>query len=311
MMSSVYLFASGKGGVGKSTVTANLATLLARAGYSVALIDADIGLRSQDAFLGMENRVVYDLVDVAAGKCLLSQALLSSLELPGLQLLPAAQFARARDLAPKQLKKILSVLRKDHDFILIDCPAGLERGLRNALNAGDINETVLLATPDDLCIRDAERACALIDDKCLPRPRLIVNRLNNDLIHDGLMYSARVVSDTLDLPLLGEIPEDPAFTHAQLKHGLVIDFRCEGRLALLRIAGRMAGEAVALPEYGREKTSFFRRHFPPKIVGDPLREVRLSGSAPRPAENPPPAPVEEAEAAGPSEDERREESDDI
>lgn len=275
MMSSVYLFASGKGGVGKSTVTANLATLLARAGYHVALIDADIGLRSQDAFLGMENRVVYDLVDVARGKCLLSQALLSDLDLPGLRLLPAAQFARARDLSPKQLKKILSLLREDNDFILIDCPAGIERGLRTILNAG-ADETVLLVTPDDLCIRDAERTCVLIDDKRLPRPRLIVNRLNNDLIHDGLMYSARVVSDTLDLPLLGEIPEDPAFTLSQLKHGLVIDYRCEARLALLRIAGRMVGAAVDLPEYGLEKTPFLRRHFPPKITADPLREVHLS-----------------------------------
>ncbi len=275
MMSSVYLFASGKGGVGKSTVTANLATLLARAGYTVALIDADIGLRSQDAFLGMENRVVYDLVDVAGGKCLLSQALLSDLDLPRLHLLPAAQFARARDLSPRQLKKILTVLREDHDFILIDCPAGIEKGLRTVLNAG-ADETVLLVTPDDLCIRDAERTCALMDNKRLPRPRLIVNRLNNDLIHGGMMYSAGTVSQVLDLPLLGELPEDPAFTLAQLRHRLVIDYRCEARLALLRIAGRMAGASVPMPEYGLEKTSFLRRHFPAKIKEDPLREVRLS-----------------------------------
>ncbi len=316
-MSSVYLFASGKGGVGKSTVTANLATLLARAGYTVALIDADIGLRSQDAFLGMENRVVYDLVDVALGKCLLSQALLSDLNLPGLQLLPAAQFARARDLTPKQLKRILSVLKENHDFVLIDCPAGIERGLRTILNAG-ADETILLVTPDDLCMRDAERTCSLIDDKHLPRPRIIVNRLNNDLIHDGLMYSARVVSDTLDLPLLGEIPEDPAFTLAQLKHALVIDYRCEARLALLRIAGRMAGASVELPEYGREKTPFLRRHFPARITEDPLREVRLSEQRYTPVKaNDLPAdtavsePESETGTAEYLTDEGKEESDDI
>ncbi len=273
-MSSVYLFASGKGGVGKSTVTANLATLLARSGKRVALIDTDIGLRSLDTFLGMENRVVYDLVDVARGKCLLSQALLSDLTLPRLQLLPAAQFSRARELEPKAFKKILSLLRRNHDFILIDCPAGVERGLRNVLNAG-ADETVLLTTPDDLCIRDAERTCALMDDKHLPRPRLIVNRLQNDLIYTGDMYSARVVSETLDLPLLGEIPEDGAMTLAQLRHRLVIDYRCEARQALLRIAGRMNGASVDLPAYGKEMTSFFRRHFPQRPVEDPLREVRL------------------------------------
>ena len=273
-MSTVTVFASGKGGVGKSTITANLATLLARAGYSVALIDADIGLRSLDALLGMENRVVYDLVDVARGRCLLSQALLSDLTLPGLKLLPAAQFARARDITPKSLRRILSLLRKNFEFILIDCPAGLERGLRNVLNAG-ADETVLVLTPDDLCIRDAERTCGLMDDKRLPRPRIIVNRLQNDLICDGLMYSAQTVARTLDLPLLGEIPEDSAMLVSQLNHALVIDYRCEARTALLRIAARLAGASVPLPGYGAEKESFFRRHFPRKPVPDPLTSVRL------------------------------------
>ena len=273
-MSSVYLFASGKGGVGKSTIAANLATLLARAGRSVALLDADIGLRCQDTLLGMENRVVFDLVDVAKGACRLSQALLTQADLPTLHLLPAAQFARARDLEPKALRRILSVLRRDHDFILIDCPAGLERGLRNVLNAG-VDETVLVATPDDLCLRDAERTCAVMDGKKMPRPRLIVNRLKNDLVFSGDMYSAKTVSEVLDLPLLGEIPDEEAFTLAQLRGALVIDFACEGREALLRIAGRMNGASVPLPEYGKKRTSFFRRHFPPKIQPATMTEVRL------------------------------------
>ncbi len=274
-MSSVCVFASGKGGVGKSTITAALATILARAGRSVVLIDADIGLRSLDALLGMENRVVYDLVDVARSRCLLSQALLSDPEMPKLQLLPAAQFARARDLTPKALKRILSVLRKDHDFILLDCPAGLERGLRNVLNAG-ADETVLVVTPDDLCIRDAERTGALIGGKQLPRPRIIVNRLQNDLIRSGVMLSAQAVAQTLDWPLLGEIPEDSAVLLAQLSHKSVVDYRCEARTALLRIAGRMVGTEVPLPEYGKEKTSFFRRHFPLRPVPDPMPEIRLT-----------------------------------
>ena len=280
-MSSVTVFASGKGGVGKSTVTANLATLLARAGYTVALVDTDIGLRSLDALLGLENRVVFDLVDVARGRCLLSQALLSDLALPRLKLLPAAQFARARDLTPKALRRMLGLLRLNFDFVLIDCPAGIERGLRNVLNAG-ADETVLVLTPDDLCIRDAERTCGLMDQKHLPRPRLIVNRLQNDLITGGAMYSAQTIAQTLDLPLLGEIPEDAAMLLAQLRHQLVIDYRCEARQALLRIAARMAGASVPLPAYGAQKTRFLRRHFPRKPVYEPLHTVRLFPEPPAP-----------------------------
>ncbi len=284
-MSSVYLFASGKGGVGKSTVTANLAAVLARAGRKVVLIDADIGLRSQDSFLGLEDRVVYDLVDVARGRCLLSQALLPHPDMPALRMLPAAQFSRARDLDPKKLHKIIGLLRRDYDIILIDCPAGIERGLRNVLNAG-ADETVLIVTADDLCLRDAEKTCALISEKKLPKPWLIVNRLRNDMIHDGLMYSARTAADVLDLPLLGEIPEDEAVTVAQLKHALFIDFACESREALIRIAGRMGGASVPFPSYGTRKTSFFRRHFPQKVKESLLRDIHLAPAVTRSSPDP-------------------------
>ena len=259
--SVTYLFASGKGGVGKSTLSANLAVLLAQAGRSTVLIDTDLGLRSQDLFLGLENSIVYDLVDVAEGKCLLSQALVDIPDLPNLRLLPAAQFARVKELDPRKLKKMISLLKKDHDFILIDCPAGLERGLRNVLNAGGKLETVVVVTPDDLCIRDAEQVISLVEGKDLPRPRLLVNRLQQDLIHAGEMYSAETVANLLDVELLGEVPEDPAFCLAQLRHRLVIHFHCEAHRALERIADRLRGEDTPLPEYGRRKTSFFRRHF--------------------------------------------------
>lgn len=267
-MSSVYLVLSGKGGVGKSAVTANLAIALARKGLRVAVVDADIGLRSQDVLLGVENRVSYDIIDVADKKCVLDQALLSAQDLPNLQLLPAAQFSRVKDLEQKRLRVILTALRMNNDYVLIDCPAGIEQGLRNVLNAG-ADEVLLIVTPDDLCMRDAERVTALLDKKGLPRPRLIVNRLDNDLIYDGEMYSAEVIAQTLDLPLFGEIPEDRAFCLAQLRHQPVLDYKCEARQAFLRIADRMAGAAVDLPEYGFEHSLFFRRHFPGK-----LKEVR-------------------------------------
>ena len=267
-MSETYLFASGKGGVGKSSLTACLAVLLARTGKSVVLIDADLGLRSQDLLLGLENSVVYDLTDVTGGRCALSDALLEVPDLPGLRLLPAAQFVRAKDLDPKKLKKIISQLQKSGRLVLIDCPAGLERGLRNVLNAGSSLQTVLVVTPDDLSIRDGERVCALVEEKKLARPRLIVNRLQNDLIFSGDMYSAQTVAGLLDLPLLGEVPEDPAFCVSQLRHRLAVQYDCEARAALCRISERLLGHEVPFPAYGKKRTSFFRRHFTPA-----LREV--------------------------------------
>jgi len=260
-MSTSLCIASGKGGVGKSTLTANLGVALARRGFSVVIMDADLGLRSQDAFLGLENLVVYDLMDVARKDCLLDQALLACPAAPEkLKLLPAAQFSRARSLEASQLRKILRALKETFDFILVDAPAGIERGLRNILNAG-VDETILVVTPDDICLRDAERAAQIIEAKHQPRPRLIVNRLDPLLIQQGEMMPARVISDTLDLSLLGEIPEDPAVYRSILRHSLFLDFDCEARRAVLRVAGRLAGEMIPLPEFGRQPQPLLRRLF--------------------------------------------------
>ena len=257
-MSSVTVFASGKGGVGKSTVTANLATLLARAGYTVALVDTDIGLRSLDALLGLENRVVFDLVDVAQGRCLLSQALLSDLSLPRLKLLPAAQFARSKDVRPKPLAHILRQLKEENDFVLLDAPAGLERGLRSLL-LPEVDETLLICTPDDMCLRDTARAAALLERRELPRPSLVVNRLMPELISAGEMMSAKAAADVVELTLLGEIPEDATVYRALVNHRLLMDVRCEASEAIGRIARRLAGETVELPGYGGKRVGWLRR----------------------------------------------------
>ena len=266
-MSVSICVASGKGGVGKSTFTANLGLALARAGHSTVIVDADIGLRAQDTLLNLADQVVYDLVDVVHQDCLLDQALLSSPAEPQLKLLPAAQFARVRSVEPKMLRKILAALRAAHEFVLVDCPAGIEKGFRTVLAAGG-EEMILLATPDDLCIRDAERACQIVEAKKLPRPRLVVNRLDNDLIRRGEMYSARVVAETLDLALLGEIPEDPAVYRAMLRRCPALDIDCEARRAFLRIAERLTGRDIPLPEYGKYRIPFLRR-----LLAKELREV--------------------------------------
>ncbi len=266
-MSYCYAVASGKGGVGKSTITSNLAAVLAQAGNRVVVIDADIGLRSQDALLGMENRVVYDLIDLANGDCTMDQAVLESDTVPSLYLLPAAQFARAKALDPKKLAKIIQSFRSAYDYVLIDCPAGIERGLRNVLNAS-VDELLLVVTPDDISVRSAERAVQLMESKNLNRPSLIVNRLNSDLIRTHEMMSARTVSEVLDLHLLGEVPEDPVVSRAMLRHSLFIAFDCEARNAILRIASRIRGGNPPFPAYGSQKQSWLKRLF-----SSPVKEV--------------------------------------
>ncbi len=263
-MSVSICVASGKGGVGKSTFTANLGAVLAHRGSSVVIIDMDIGLRSQDALLSLESRIVYDLVDVASEECGLGQAVLAHPDIPGLNLLPAAQFARVKALDPVRLKNILDELKASYDYILLDCPAGIERGFRNALNAG-VDQTILIVTPDDICIRDAERAAQVLEKKGLERPRVVVNRLNYKLIRRGEMYSARTVAEVLDLELLGEIPEDPVVSRSILNHALFVDFDCEARGAVLRIASRISGAEVPLPGYGVRGVSVWYRLFPARM----------------------------------------------
>ena len=264
LLSQSVLITSGKGGVGKSTLTANLAVALARRGFSVVVIDADIGMRALDALLGLENSVVYDLIDVINKECIPEQALLEVPAVPGLRLLPASQFSRIGSLDSGRFRKLLKILKQSCDYVLIDSPAGIEKGFRILLNAVP-DQSVLITTPDNLCVRDAERAAQLFESKHLPRPRLIVNRLDGELVRRGEMMSAKTAASVVDLPLLGEIPEDPVVYRAQLRTALFIDYDCPARRAVLRIAGRIAGESISFPEIGKEQIPFWRRIFPNKL----------------------------------------------
>lgn len=271
-MSTAWIIASGKGGVGKSTITASLGVAIAREGRRVCIVDADIGLRDQDALLGLENRIVFDLLDVANETCRLEQALVTPEGSTRLSLLPASQFARAKELEPKAFRKVLKKLKAEFDTILIDCPAGIERSLRGLMNS-EIDECVLICTPDDICIRNAERTGGVMMKKGLPRPQVIVNRLMPDLIRSREMYSAATVAATLDLNLLGEIPEDPNVYRATLQHMSPMDVDCEARSALTRIAWRMLGaDADApLPRYGTQKLPWYKRLFRSSST---IKEVR-------------------------------------
>ena len=256
------MIASGKGGVGKSTITASLGVAMSREGRTVCVIDADIGLRDQDVLLGLENRIVFDLLDVASGSCTLEQALISPEGMSRLSLLPASQFARAKELEPKAFRKMLTRLKERFDVILIDCPAGIERGVRGLMNC-EVDESVIICTPDDVCIRNAERMASVMEKKGLPRPRLIVNRLQPELIAAGEMYAASTVAATLDLTLLGEIPEDNDVCRATLRRISPMNIDCQARRALTRIAWRMldTGVDAPLPGYGAQKQPWYRRLF--------------------------------------------------
>lgn len=269
IMSLCLAAASGKGGVGKSAFIANLAAVLAQRGNRVIIIDADIGLRSQDALLALENRVVYDLIDLADGDCLPDQAILVHDSIPGLHLLPAAQFARAKKLNPKHFRNIIDDLHNSYDYILIDSPAGIERGLRNVLNAG-VDTVILVTNPDDISVRSAERAKQIIEEKKITDIRLLVNRVDQKLVRSGEMMSARTVSEVLDLPLLGEIPEDQTVYRSMLLHHLFIDYDCESRNAILRICSRLQDRNIPFPAYGSRKESLWSRF---RSTYKPLKEV--------------------------------------
>ncbi len=205
-MSRVIVVTSGKGGVGKTTITANLGTALARLDRSVVLVDADFGLRNLDLLLNLENRIVYTAVDVIAGECRLEQALVKDKRTPNLALLPAAQTRNKTAVSSEQMCKLVKQLTSRYDFVLIDCPAGIEQGFRNAISGA--NEAVVVTTPELSAARDADRVIGLLEAAQIRPTRLIVNRVRPDMVEAGQMMSVEDLKEILAIPLLGVVPED-------------------------------------------------------------------------------------------------------
>ena len=205
-MSEVIVITSGKGGVGKTTTVANIGTGLAMLGKKVVVVDTDIGLRNLDVVLGLENRIVYNLVDVINGSCRLRQALIKDKRHPELCLLPSAQTKDKSAVSPEQMIKLTDDLREQFDYILLDCPAGIEQGFKNAIAGAD--RAIIVTTPEVSAVRDADRIIGLLEADEMKQTQLIVNRLRPDMVKRGDMMSADDVVDVLRVDLLGIVPDD-------------------------------------------------------------------------------------------------------
>ncbi|MBV9691131.1 MAG: septum site-determining protein MinD [Ktedonobacteraceae bacterium] len=245
--SRIITITSGKGGVGKTTTTANLGTALAMQGKKVAVLDADIGLRNLDAVMGLENRIVYDLVDVVEGQCRLKQALIKDKRQPELYLLPAAQTRDKNAVNSVQMEQLCQELRQDFDFVIIDSPAGIEQGFRNAIVGAD--EIIIVANPEMASVRDADRIIGLVEAAGKTEPRLILNRLRAEMVKRGDMMAITDVLEVLNVDLIGIVPEDESIIIATNKgEPAVYDKRSRAGRAYLDTAQRLLGEEVPLGE---------------------------------------------------------------
>ena len=253
-MSEVIVVTSGKGGVGKTTTTANLGCGLALAGKKVALVDADIGLRNLDVVMGLENRIVYDLVDVVEGNCKLKQALIKDKRYAGLFLLPAAQTRDKDAVSPEQMVKLCNSLKEEEfDYIILDCPAGIEQGFKNAIAGAD--RALVVTTPEVSAVRDADRIIGLLEANELNNPSLILNRLRIDMVEKGEMMSIEDVTEILAIDIIGVVPDDESIV-IQTNKGepaVTVEDSKAGQ-AYRNITKRIMGEEVPLMEFKTEET---------------------------------------------------------
>jgi len=246
MSGRAIVITSGKGGVGKTTATANLGLGLARHERKVVLVDGDIGLRNLDIIMGLENRIVYHLVDVVRGRCQVRQALVKDKRFPHLALLPASQVDQKEAISPEQMRELAAQLKEEFDYVLIDCPAGIEQGFRNAVAGAD--EAIVITTPDVSPVRDADRVIGLLQHS-LGDPQLIINRMSTQMVQRGDMLGQQDVLDILAVNLLGIVPEDEEVVVAGNRGApVVLNDKSQSGQAYARIVRRILGEDVPIPE---------------------------------------------------------------
>ncbi|MDX8364056.1 septum site-determining protein MinD [Cytobacillus sp. Hm23] len=247
-MGDAIVITSGKGGVGKTTTSANLGTALALAGKRVCLVDTDIGLRNLDVVMGLENRIIFDLVDVVEGRCSkINQALVKDKRFDdNLYLLPAAQTSDKTAVTPDQMKKLVSEIRQDFDYVLIDCPAGIEQGYRNAVAGA--NKAIVVTTPEKSAVRDADRIIGLLEkEEDIEPPKLIINRIRNKMVKDGDMLDVDDVVAHLSIDLIGIVADDDEVIKASNEgEPIAMNPKNIAGVAYRNIARRVLGESVPL-----------------------------------------------------------------
>lgn len=251
-MGEIIVITSGKGGVGKTTTSANVGTALALMKKKVVLIDTDIGLRNLDVVLGLENRIVYDIVDVVEKKCKPNQAMIKDKRFEGLYLIPAAQTRDKNAVSPEQMIELCELLRKDFDYILIDCPAGIEQGFKNAIAAAD--RALVVATPEVSAVRDADRIIGLLEANEIKDIKLIINRLRIDMVKKGDMMNVDDILEILAVNLMGVVPDDEdIITSTNRGEPAVSMEKSKAGEAYRNIAKRITGEEVPIMDLTEDK----------------------------------------------------------
>ncbi len=250
-LSQVYVVTSGKGGVGKTTTVANISTGLASMGYKVVVLDLDIGLKKLDLILGLENRVIYDIIQVAEGECTLKQALVKDKRFPDLYMLPAAQTRNKEDLAEEQLRVIVEQLRENFDFIFVDCPAGIERGFKNSIAVAD--KAIVVTNPEVSAVRDADRIIGILESSNYKDIKLIINRLNPEMVRKGNMLSVEDLIEHLCIELIGVVPEDKNVIISTNKgEPIVLNQKSQAGTAFYNICQRLVEEPVPFMSFDQD-----------------------------------------------------------
>lgn len=257
-MGEVIVVTSGKGGVGKTTTTANVGTGLAMLDKKVVLIDTDIGLRNLDVVMGLENRIVYNLVDVIEGNCRIRNALIKDKRYPNLYLLPSAQTRDKSAVTPEQMKKLTDELKEEFDYVVMDCPAGIEQGFQNAIAGAD--RALVVTTPEVSAVRDADRIIGLLEANEIHKTHLVVNRIRMDMVKRGDMMSSEDVSDVLAIDIIGIIPDDENIVISTNQGEPLAGSNTSAGQAYMNVAKRVTGEEIPFLDLA-SKESFFAKLF--------------------------------------------------
>lgn len=255
-MGESIVITSGKGGVGKTTTTANIGTALASLGKKVVVVDGDTGLRNLDVLLGLENRIVYTIVDVIEGRCRLKQALIKDKRFQNLCLLPTAQTKDKDDISPQEMLRIVNELKEEFDYVLIDSPAGIEQGFENAVIGAE--KAIIVVNPEITSVRDADRVIGKLDAKGLEDHSVVINRLNYEMTKNGDMLDITDIIETLSIELLGVVPDDKNITVSTNKgEPIVLEDGAFAGQAFRNIARRITGEEVPIMDLNVEQEGFF------------------------------------------------------